>query len=177
MKKLIFSVAIILTLSLTGCGSSKDKNEAEQNTKDTASTETVSTKNNETNVYQDYIQSIGPIMEEIINFGVQWDELRQQSAEGALNDQDFGLKIVNELIPKNLKLTEKVELLDVEKELVEIHEKLIDMLNKQSSALSEIASAIDTNDYSKITTANEYLSEVRKIEREYVRELEKHVEQ
>ncbi|MEX3743537.1 hypothetical protein [Lysinibacillus xylanilyticus] len=61
--------------------------------------------------------------------------------------------------------------------MVEIHEKLIDMLNKQSSALSEIASAIDTNDYSKITTANEYLSEVRKIEREYVRELEKHVEQ
>jgi len=51
------------------------------------------------------------------------------------------------------------------------------MLNKQNSALSEIASAINTNDFSKITAANEYLSEVRKIEREYVRELEKHVEQ
>lgn len=100
MKKLIFSVAIILTLSLTGCGSSKDKNEAEQNKKDTAAVETVSTTNHETNVYQDYIESVGPIMEEIYNFGVEWDELRQQSAEGALNDQDFGLKIVNELIPK-----------------------------------------------------------------------------
>ncbi|MFJ7183834.1 hypothetical protein [Lysinibacillus xylanilyticus] len=34
MKKLVFSVAIILSLSLASCSSSKDKNEAEQNTKD-----------------------------------------------------------------------------------------------------------------------------------------------
>lgn len=91
MKKLVFSVAIILTLSLAGCGSSKNKNEAEQNTNDATSTETVSTKNNETdtNVYQDYIESVSPIMEEISNFGVQWDELRQQSADGTCNRHKF----------------------------------------------------------------------------------------
>lgn len=178
MKKLVFSVAIILTLSLAGCGSSKNKNEAEQNTNDATSTETVSTKNNETetNVYQDYIESVSPIMEEISNFGVQWDELRQQSADGTLSDQDFGLKVFNELIPKNIEITEQLESLDVDNELVDIHERLIDMLNKQNSALSEIASAIDTSDFSKITTANEYLSEARKIEREVIRELEQHIE-
>ena len=111
-----------MALSLAGCGSSNDKNATEQNKKDTASVEKVSTTNNDTNVYKDYIESVGPIMEEINNFSVQWDELRQQSADGALSDRDFGLKIVNELIPNNMKLTEKVELLDVDKELADTHE-------------------------------------------------------
>ncbi|MFJ7914405.1 MULTISPECIES: hypothetical protein [unclassified Lysinibacillus] len=124
MKKLVFSAALIFALSLAGCGSSNDKNATEQNKKDTASVEKVSTTNNETNLYQDYIESGGPIMEEINDFSVQWDELRQQSDDGALSDRDFGLKIVNELIPNNMKLTEKAELLDVDKELADTHEKL-----------------------------------------------------
>ncbi|MCL1701646.1 hypothetical protein [Lysinibacillus sp. Bpr_S20] len=176
-KKLIFSAALVLSLGLAACGSSDNKNETEQNKKDTASVEKASTNNNETNVYQDYIENVGPIMDGLSAFSAEWDELRQQSADGTLSDLDFGLKIVNELIPKNMKLTEQAESLDVDKELADINEMLIDMLNKQNSALSEVASAIDIGDFSKITAANEYFSEARKIEREYVRELEKHVEQ
>jgi len=175
MRKLISGAALILALSLAGCGTSNDKEEPKQDKEETSSVEKTSANNDK--IYQDYIKEVSPIMEEIYNFGVEWDELRQQSTDGTLNDQDLSNIIANELLPKNMQLVEQVESLDVDNELVDTHEKLIDMLNKQNSALSEIASAIDTNDLSKITGANEYLSEVRKIEREYVRELEKHIEQ
>ena len=182
MKKLIFSAALLLSLGLTGCGNDENKivtqNDPEQKAvkTDTGSVESTSTETILKNKYQEYAESVSPIMNDVYALSTRWDEVRQQASEGALSDYDFGVIIVNEILPDNLKNTEAVEAMAVDNEVVELHEKLIDMLNKQQSAFSEIASAIDKNDFSKITTANEYLSEVRKIERDYIRELEKYVE-
>lgn len=47
------------------------------------------------------------------------------------------------------------------------------MLNLNSQAFSEVVAAVDTGDYSGITSANKLLSDARAAERCYVQKLEK----
>ncbi|MGN4127776.1 hypothetical protein ACMGD3_22655 [Lysinibacillus sphaericus] len=175
MKKLIYSITLVLCFGLVGCSTS-DKEESKPKTENIPPVEKVSTDKEESNVYQEYHETTTPLVKEILQNNALLEQYQQELSIGIITLDDFGLLVTYELIPANDEITKKVESLKVEDELVGIHETLITMLNKLNYALLEISGAINTSDSSRMTTAIEYLDEVKKYEREFARELTKHTE-
>lgn len=114
------------------------------------------------------------IIEETEKLAAAWDDLRQQSAAGVISDRDFALSVLNEFMPKCRDLAEKAEKLslNLSPEIREAHEELIKGLNLNLQAFSEVVAAVDSSDYSRITSANKFLSDARAAERIYMQKLE-----
>lgn len=179
MKKLLLS-SIISTILLAGCGpnssSSTEENTANESSSNASPKVAKSLSNSSTKTdAEKYIKSVKPILKDATELGNRWDELRKASANGEISDAEFGSAIAEEILPRNLEISEASEALSlkIDDKFVDTHELLIEMLNKQHLAFTEVISAVDTGDASKLTTANEYLNDVRTIERKYARELEK----
>lgn len=121
-----------------------------------------------------YLKSVLPLINEIDALAKQWDDLRQQSAAGRISDLEFGERVISDFMPRTRDLAERAEALsvDVPRELRSAHEELINVLNLNLQAFSEVVAAIDTGDYSRLTSANKLLSDARAAERRYVQKLE-----
>ena len=124
--------------------------------------------------FNQYSQVVQPVLKDVQTEGEKWDALRSKSGSGQISDYQLALSIKNELLPGMLKLQERMEKVQPPQELVSTHETGIKMINKSVQAYSEVISAVQTRDTSKITSANGCLSEARELERKYVREIQEY---
>lgn len=123
---------------------------------------------------QEYVESVWPVIEQVNDLSRRWDDLREKSMAGQVTDLEFGERLLDDFMPKTRDLVEKAEGLSVgiSKNLRDVHEDLISALNLTLQAFSEVATAIDAGDLSRITSANKLLSDGRAAERRYVQKLE-----
>lgn len=90
------------------------------------------------------------------------------SGNNYTNDEVMYLSIRDEILPASLRLIEAAEDITPEtKEVKDIHEIYISAINTQNSAFTTILSALETQDYEKISIANEKLDDSRKKMRDY----------
>ena len=75
---------------------------------------------------------------------------------------------MNEVIPKSKKLIEEAESIEIEtSEVKKVHEIYLDAINKNNQAFTLMLSALENQDYTVMTQANEKLDEARKLLRDY----------
>lgn len=80
--------------------------------------------------------------------------------------------LLNEIIPASKKLIEAAEdITPKTKEVREIHELYISSINHQNSAFVIILSALETQDFEKINSANEKLDLARKENRDFLQQI------
>lgn len=144
---LMFVLLIALTF-VAGCGPSKKE------------------------IVSQYKQAVQPILSELEQEGKKWDTLRSKSSNGQISDIQFVTTVKNELLPNMLKLQGRMEKIEPSKDLRAIHELGIKMISKNVQAMNEIMAVFYTGDASKITSANNLLTESRELERKYVNQLE-----
>jgi len=144
---LMFVLLIALTF-VAGCGPSKKE------------------------IVSQYKQAVQPILSELEQEGKKWDTLRSKSSNGQISDIQFVTTVKNELLPNMLKLQGRMEKIEPSKDLRAIHELGIKMISKNVQAMNEIMAVLYTGDASKITSANNLLTESRELERKYVNQLE-----
>lgn len=182
---LLFMTALFV-LVLTACGTESESNPAdeeasaddkqEEPTKEKGSSQ--SDDPGDKNETEKYLKEVLTISAEVDQLGLWWDEIRNASANGEIDDAELGIVIYEEVIPLNMELLERIEEINPPTEqTVEANETFIDMMGDQQLAFTEILSAIETGDSSKITSANSLLNDVRKSERELVRKLEAIIEE
>lgn len=186
MKRITFLMATcFLSLTLVACGNNKDENGATDpsTTEGTKSEETTEVNHDQDGTdakaeVEEYLDEVRPVALDLTALGERWDEVRNYSANGEIDDIEFGNILYDEMIPLNMDLQERAENINTPNDrIADMNEIFIDMIGDQQLAFTEILSAIETGDSSKITSANALLNDVRKKEREYMRELEKLVEE
>jgi len=120
-----------------------------------------------------YLDEVKYAYWDLATLGERWDEIREASAAEEMENDEFLSILYDEIIPMNLELLEKIEAIQTPNDATtEINETLIDAVGNQQLAFTEFASAIETGDISKITTANGLLNDVRKSDREFARKLD-----
>lgn len=91
-----------------------------------------------------------------------------EKARNSEDDYSMYTILTNEVIPESQKLIDEAEGLVIEtKEVKEVHEVYLDAINKQNQAFTLMLSALENQDYTVITQANEKLDEARKLMRDY----------
>lgn len=181
MKKVPFLLFnFLIVLGLVACGSdsaNEDSSKAEANV---AEKDETSVNEPETNNLSDksdveaYLDEVREYYLELNVLGERWDELREASAAGEIDDYELGDIINDEIIPLNMELLEGIEdIYTANDEVADVNEILIEAIGNQQLAFTEILSAIETGDSSKITSANALLNDVRKGDREFSRGIEK----
>lgn len=177
LKKInVLGLFLTLTLMMAACESDNSPKSKDDSNADSSKTEKSSDVLKKEDVIS-YLDEIKPQFASIVAVGTQFDVLRTSSANGEIDNFTFAESISNEIAPMNLKIVETVEAIKPPNELIELHEKIISMLNSQQPAFTEIVAAINNNDASKLTTANELLAEARKLDREVTNELKTIVEE
>lgn len=186
MKKILMCFLILLlSTGLIACGSSTDKSSSTNNEVGTNNQdEKVSEVTKEEVVeevdvedpgkleFEEYMNQIRPLLsEDITQFGADYETLRQQSVDGEIDDYTFAERILDDLLPRGHQIQNDLEAIFPTQELRNTHDILIDMMSKNNLAFTEIVEAINAGDYSRITSANELLSEARSLERDYIYEL------
>ena len=91
-----------------------------------------------------------------------------EKAQNSESDYTMYEILMNEVIPKSQKLIEEAESIEIETdELKEVHEIYLDAINKNNQAFTLMLSALENQDYTVMTQANEKLDEARKLMRDY----------
>ncbi|PIC59066.1 hypothetical protein CSV80_00655 [Sporosarcina sp. P12(2017)] len=185
MKKLIFLIVMMTSvIGLTACGSSSNNTETKKVDADVTPLETTTSSAGdkvevETNIPSDkaevksYLDEVKTSYIKLSDLGARWDELREASTTGEIDDYELGVLIQEEVLPANMALLEELEAIRTPNdETTEVNEILIEAIGNQQLAFTEILSAIETGDSSKITSANALLNDVRKNDREFGRKIE-----
>ncbi|MER2170470.1 MAG: hypothetical protein ABS938_07515 [Psychrobacillus psychrodurans] len=121
-----------------------------------------------------YVSEVREAYMETSNLGAEWDAMRVGLSTGEISPLNFAEIIKTDLLPRNMAIIETIEGIMTPNEKIALtHELFIDGINKQHIAFSEVATAMETYDSNKMTKANEILNEVRKLDREFGREMEK----
>ena len=121
-----------------------------------------------------YVSEVREAYMETSNLGTEWDAMRVGLSTGEISPLKFAEIIKTDLLPRNMAIIETIEgIVTPNEEIALTHELFIDGINKQHIAFSEVATAMETYDSNKMTKANEILNEVRKLDREFGREMEK----
>ncbi len=114
------------------------------------------------------------LLEYVNNDCTKTDELYEEVSglyEKARNsDDDYSMYtiLVNEVIPCSQELIDEAESLEFDNQEVKaVHDIYIDAINKQNQAFTLMLSALENQDYTIVTQANEKLDESRKLMREY----------
>ncbi|WP_342560656.1 hypothetical protein NSQ95_07760 [Psychrobacillus sp. FSL W7-1457] len=183
MRKGLLLLVLFSTIYLFACNSTEEVtpptvNKTEQPIELKASkAEMISTKAPEDfkdrEAVEKYVAEVREAYAKVSNLGAEWDALRMGSSTGEVSSLKFAEIIKSDFLPKNMAIIELIEAIVAPNEEIALsHELLIDAINKQHIAFSEVATAMETNDSNKMTKANEILSEVRKLDREFGREME-----
>lgn len=123
-------------------------------------------------VQDDLIDYINNDITQITSLDSEVRSLYETARESSA-DATMYVILKNDVIPKSNQLIDKAEDIEVETEDVrELHEIYLESLNKQGQAFTLLLAAIEAQDYSLITQANEKLDESRKLMREYEDKLE-----
>lgn len=173
---------IILALGLAACGNDSGDSKSTSSKKQVGKPdENVATaeEQNESSELSDKVE-VEVYFDEakesylgVTSLGERWDELREASASGQIDDYEFRDILYEEILPLNMELLEELEAIQTpNEETTDINETIIEAIGNQHLAFTEIIFAIETGDLSKITSANELLNDVRKKDREFVRKLE-----
>lgn len=91
--------------------------------------------------------------------------------ENYTNDATM-LEMVISLVPRSNAFISKIEAITPPRSLRETHEKYIRLWNLHSEAFITIRAALENNDVSLVSEANEKLAEARRLQREYLAEIE-----
>lgn len=119
-----------------------------------------------------YLKEIKPLMIRADEITQVYETLRTDIENEEIDDYEFYDVIAEEVLPDYIKISEEIEQVMPSGELREIHETLIELMSKNTLAMSEILSAIDYDDYSKVTSANSILTEARKLSRDLAYKLQ-----
>lgn len=160
MKKILVILLSLSLLSLWGCS---NENKTTATSKEQNDIRSISKED-----FNAYFEEINPILEEIGTTATKYEDIRSQSAEGKITDQEVLDTIYNELLPEQTTIQEEIEAVMPKKEFRETHELLNQMIAKNQQAYTEILSVLQTGDTSKMTSANELLTEARKLERDFM---------
>lgn len=158
----------LLSVILVGC----DSNETTDETISKVNATDDSQASNEKKNFNSYLTDVRPVVQDLSVFAKDFDALRQESIDGVIDDYTFGSRVTEEFLPTSVEMQERIEQIVPPKELRDTHAKMIKMMAKNTEGMSEIVSAIDTGDASKITSANSLLTEARTTEREYMYDLQ-----
>lgn len=168
-----------LALALAACGNSNvsdNTKKANEDVEDEVTPDNTSSgKSNVRDIagVEVYVDEVMATYLELVTLGMRWDELREASASGEIDDYELGDIIYEEIIPLNMNLLEDLEAIRTpNEETTDINETLIEATGNQQLAFTEIVAAIESGDSSKITSANALLNDVRKSDREFARKLE-----
>ena len=184
MRKGLHLLLISSTICLAACNSSEevtpptaDKEEQPLELKSKATAEMISAKDpedfNDREAVEKYVNEVREAYMEASNIGAQWDSLRIGYSTGEVSPLKFAEIIKTDILPQNMAVIELIESIGPpNNDIALTHELFIDAFNKQHIAFSEVATAMETNDSNKMTEANEILNEVRKLDREFGREME-----
>ncbi|KYD24634.1 MULTISPECIES: hypothetical protein [Anoxybacillaceae] len=167
-KTLLITLIAVVSALFSGCGNNEKASAPEKDSKQIDQVQGVDQqKSDGKEAFENYLNSITPILQEIGTWGQKYEDLRTKSANGQISNEEFAAAISNELLPEGNKLQEKMEsIMPEEKEFRDVQEKLNQMMAKNNQAFSEIIAAINAGDASKITSANNLLSEARELERQ-----------
>ncbi|RXJ01625.1 hypothetical protein DS745_09085 [Anaerobacillus alkaliphilus] len=191
MKRLLM---LILAIFLVGCSTPDDNaNENEQDLEIESlntdspqeSTEEDDTKEPaeekvvfpDSQAFEDYLALLIPIFADMGELAQYYEEARMASANAIISDWDFANIIAIELIPAWGSLLTEIEAIRPDREFRETHEKLNRMVSVNIQGMLEIVAAVEQEDTSKITTANQLLTEARQLEREVLYALEDFAEE
>lgn len=97
------------------------------------------------------------------------------SGENYTDDYTMYDVIQTQVIPESLKLITQLEAITIKlntEELRNLNEKYVKAMNDQNQAFVLTLSALETQDYTIAATANEYLTNARKLVREWQVELQ-----
>ncbi|GFZ98300.1 hypothetical protein GCM10008018_50680 [Paenibacillus marchantiophytorum] len=143
----------------------KAKEEAEKKAKEEA-------EKKEKDAVSKYVTSIKETTNQLLTINTNWDQLRKASASGEVDNATFGKLVSDKFIPAATTLVEKIQKVSAPSEEIRlIHELYISSAEKQQQAFTEIVAAINSGDMSKITKANQLLTDAQKSERDYVAKL------
>jgi|GEM_PF-2212010 len=172
MKKSLFlSLITLLFIGLVACGSTENtstsgENKIQESGQSSKTKESELAKTDGEEAFENYMNSITPILQEIGQWGQKYEDLRTQSVNGQVTDEEFAATISEELLPEGIKIQEKMEGIMPEKDFRDAHEKMNQMLAKNNQAFTEIIAAVNSGDASKLTSANSLLTEARELERQ-----------
>ena len=190
MRKWFTLVLLSIILGVTACAPStkeekpekeseevvkkEDGSVAEEEKEDIAEDEIAEEVTKDKELAQYYVDDVREAYMQVSDLAVQWDELRIGASNGEIDSYTFATAIYEEILPQNMFVLENIEaIIPPNEEIAATHELLIDAISKQHIAFSEVAAGMDANDPNKITKANEILNEVRKLDREFGRKMEK----
>lgn len=115
---------------------------------------------------------IAPVEEIVIN------DYGSVSGDNYTDDQTMYDMLYGSVIDNSSKLVDLSENIEIKtSEVREVHEVYIDAVNTQHSAMTTIMDALETQNYSKVSEANDKLSEARRKMREYLAELKELAEE
>ncbi len=123
-------------------------------------------------VFEDYLNLLRPLFADMGELAYYYEEVRMASADGLITDWDFADILVHEIIPAWVDLSNELEAMRPDREFRETHEKLNRMVSVNIQGMLEIVAAVEEESTSKITTANQLLTEARQLEREVLYDLE-----
>ncbi len=118
-------------------------------------------------VQDDLLDYLNNDRTEMVELDAEVAELYEK-AQNSANDYTMYEILIDEVIPKSKELIKEAESIDMKTEEVkDVHERYLDAINKQNQALTLLLSALENQDYTALTQANEKLDESRKLMRNY----------
>lgn len=178
MAKLLYVLTVILiALTITGCSVDKetagpvsDQPEIAQDKPKKVAVQAESSVKRED--FESYTGEIQPFLADIEKIAGDYEEIKQSSADGEIDDEEFSNRLYIDIAPTYVELLSTIGGISPPKPLRETHEKLINMLSENLEAMTEPVAAVEMGDSSKVTSANSLLSEARKIERDFIYDIE-----
>jgi hypothetical protein len=158
----------LMSAALVGCDSSEKTGETASKVGETDGSQVSNEKEN----FKSYLADVRPVTQDLSQVGKDFDTLRQESIDGEIDDLTFRSRVTEKFLPESVEMQEPIEQIIPPKELRNTHAKMIKMMAKNTEGLSEIISAIDTGDASKLTSANNLMTETRTTAREYMYDLQ-----
>lgn len=120
-----------------------------------------------------YLDEVKVAYLELISLSGRWNELREASVAGEIEDSVFGDGISEEIIPANTVLVEKIEAIATpDDKTAETNDVLMDAAENQLLAFTEIIYTIETGDSSKISSTNALLNKVRESDIEFAKRID-----
>ncbi|MFD2446360.1 hypothetical protein ACFSO7_20575 [Bacillus sp. CGMCC 1.16607] len=175
LKKLVLSCfLLIISVGLLACSKTDEKTislekeeKSEVVNKEVSKNESLDDKLKRE--IEDYQNQITPILSgELPTLIVEYDNLRKQSINDEIDNYTFAEIIYSELLPANHQIKEDLDAIMPSTELREAHEILKSMVAKNARAFTELITALNDGDASKINSANKLVTDARKLEGDYM---------
>ncbi|MBC9785378.1 hypothetical protein H1S01_12755 [Heliobacterium chlorum] len=174
-KKVLIGVVASAILALTGCGGGSNQAPASSNQQQSTATNvpapepTPSSSQSSPTIEAEtaeYLLKITPIFADIEKNNTNFENLRQQAANGTLSGKDFAQKIRDEILPSYAKSSEQLSGINPPSSMREAQDTMIKMITKNNQGMNEFIAALENNDLSRVTVANGYFAEASALDQQ-----------